>query len=97
MTGWRIGYTQALKICNQGDDKYIQSQLNMSNPTSLRRRRLLEALTGPQDFIKTMLAEFDKRRKYLVSELDAHPAWHAQRGAHFNTSKLYGKQAGRKK
>ena len=33
----------------------------------------LEALRGPQDFIGTMNAEFDKRRTYMVKRLNAMP------------------------
>jgi aspartate aminotransferase len=45
-----------------------------------------------------MLAEFDKRRKYLVSELNSIPGMNCltPTGAFYafpNTSKLYGKQA----
>ena len=69
MTGWRIGYTAGPKDIIKAMTN-IQSQ-STSNPTSIAQKAAVEALTGPQDFIKTMLAEFDKRRKYLVSELNS--------------------------
>ena len=71
MTGWRIGYTAGPKDIIRAMTN-IQSQ-STSNPTSIAQKAAVEALTGPQDFIKTMLAEFDKRRKYLVSELNSIP------------------------
>jgi aspartate aminotransferase len=33
----------------------------------------VEALRGPQDFVKTMNVEFDKRRKYMVERLNSIP------------------------
>ena len=69
MTGWRIGYTAGPKDIIKAMTN-IQSQ-STSNPTSIAQKAAVEALTGPQDFIKTMLVEFDKRRKYLVSELNS--------------------------
>jgi aspartate aminotransferase len=47
----------------------VQSQ-STSNPTSIAQAAAVEALTGPQDFITTMLREFDKRRKFLITELN---------------------------
>jgi aspartate aminotransferase len=68
MTGWRIGYTAGSSdvIKAMGN---VQSQ-STSNPTSIAQAAAVEALTGPQDFIRTMLREFDKRRKFLVTELN---------------------------
>ena len=100
MTGWRIGYTAGPKGIIKAMTN-IQSQ-STSNPTSIAQKAAVEALTGPQDFIKTMLAEFDKRRKYLVSELNAISGISCltPTGAFYafpNTSKLYGGQADGKK
>jgi aspartate aminotransferase len=68
MTGWRIGYTAGSSdvIKAMGN---VQSQ-STSNPTSIAQAAAVEALTGPQDFIRTMLREFDKRRKFLITELN---------------------------
>jgi aspartate aminotransferase len=69
MTGWRIGFAAGPKeIIKAMTD--IQSQ-STSNPTSIAQKAAVEALTGPQDFIKTMLDEFDRRRKFLVKELNS--------------------------
>lgn len=68
MTGWRIGYTAGPSDVIKAMSK-IQSQ-STSNPTSIAQAASVEALKGPQDFLPKMLAEFDKRRKYLVGELN---------------------------
>ncbi len=69
MTGWRIGFTAGPKDITKAMTN-IQSQ-STSNPTSISQKAAVEALTGPQDFIKTMMSEFDKRRRYMVERLNA--------------------------
>ncbi|MBI5205604.1 MAG: pyridoxal phosphate-dependent aminotransferase [Nitrospirae bacterium] len=96
MTGWRIGYTAGPKDIVRAMTN-IQSQ-STSNPASIAQKAAVEALTGPQDFIKAMLSEFDRRRKFLVSELNSIPGISCltPTGAFYafpNTSKLYGKHA----
>lgn len=71
MTGWRIGYAAGPAEIIKAMTK-VQSQ-STSNPTSIAQAAAVEALTGPQDFLGTMLAEFDKRRKYLVDGLNSIP------------------------
>ncbi len=93
MTGWRIGYAAGPSNVIKAMTK-VQSQ-STSNPTSIAQAAAVEALTGPQDFIKTMLEEFDRRRKYLVDELNSMPSVSCVRptGAFYafpNTSSLYG-------
>ncbi|MGE5893650.1 MAG: pyridoxal phosphate-dependent aminotransferase [bacterium] len=68
MTGWRIGYTAGPADIIKAMAN-IQSQ-STSNPTSIAQVAAAEALREPQDFIKTMVAEFDRRRRYLVNELN---------------------------
>ena len=94
MTGWRIGYAAGPKEIIKAMTN-IQSQ-STSNPTSIAQKAALEALNGPQDFINVMVAEFDKRRRFLISELNAIPGISclSPTGAFFafpNTSKLYGR------
>ncbi|NWF76226.1 MAG: pyridoxal phosphate-dependent aminotransferase [Nitrospirae bacterium] len=94
MTGWRIGYAAGPKDIIKAMTN-IQSQ-STSNPTSIAQKAAVEALTGPQDFIVTMLQEFDKRRKFLMHELNSIPFINCKtpNGAFYafpNTSKLYGK------
>src|SRR4030043_1250677 len=94
MTGWRIGYAAGSKEIIKAMTN-IQSQ-STSNPTSISQKAALEALNGPQDFIDTMLTEFDRRRRLLVSELNSIPNMSCltPTGAFYafpNASKFYGK------
>lgn len=69
MTGWRIGFAAGPKDIIKSMTN-IQSQ-STSNPTSISQKAAVAALNGPQDFILTMRAEFDKRRRFLVDALNA--------------------------
>ena len=94
MTGWRVGYAAGPKEIIKAMTN-IQSQ-STSNPTSIAQMASIEALKGPQDFINVMLTEFDKRRKFLVNELNAIPGISciSPTGAFYvfpNISKLYGR------
>ncbi len=71
MTGWRIGYTgssaEIAKLMGS-----VQSH-QTSNPNSIAQKATVEALMGPQDTVKEMNKEFDKRRVYMyerVSKMD---------------------------
>ncbi len=68
MTGWRIGYTSGPEDIIKAMTK-IQGQ-STSNPNSIAQWAAVEALIGPEDFLEPMLREFDKRRRYLVTELN---------------------------
>jgi aspartate aminotransferase len=97
MTGWRIGYAAGPKELIKAMTN-IQSQ-STSNPTSIAQKAAVEALRGPQDFITVMLAEFDKRRRFLIGELNSIPGMSCltPTGAFYafpNTSKLYDKSTG---
>jgi aspartate aminotransferase len=67
MTGWRIGFGLAPQAVINGIAK-LQSHMT-SNPTSIAQKAAIEALTGPQDSVKTMLAEYAKRRDFVVTRL----------------------------
>lgn len=71
MTGWRLGYAAGPKEVIGAMSK-VQSQ-STSNPNSITQKAAVEALRGPQGFIGVMVAEFDKRRKYIVDRLNAIP------------------------
>jgi len=98
MTGWRVGFTAGPKeIINAMTN--IQSQ-STSNPNSIAQKAAIEALTGPQDFVGSMRSEFDRRRRFLVSELNAIPdvSCITPTGAFYafpNISGLFGKAAGK--
>lgn len=68
MTGWRIGYAAGPEDIVKAMTK-IQSQ-STSNPASISQWAAVEALNGPQDFIRTMVKEFDIRRRFLVEALN---------------------------
>lgn len=67
MTGWRIGYTgssaEIAKLMGS-----IQSH-QTSNPNSIAQKATVEALLGPQDKVKEMNKEFDKRRVYMYDRV----------------------------
>lgn len=69
MTGWRIGYAAGpeniIKLMNN-----IQSHMT-SNPNSIAQYAALEALTGDQEFINSMVYEFEKRRNYMVERINS--------------------------
>jgi aspartate aminotransferase len=71
MTGWRLGFLAAPEPIAKAIDA-IQSH-STSNPTSFAQKGAVAALTGPQDHLKTWLAEFDKRRGYAHKKLNSIP------------------------
>ena len=71
MTGWRIGYAAA-----EADLVAAMGRLQdsvTSNPNSIAQYAAVAAITGPQDFLKDWVAEFDRRRKVIVGGLNAIP------------------------
>ncbi|MDQ6705458.1 MAG: pyridoxal phosphate-dependent aminotransferase [Acidobacteriota bacterium] len=67
MTGWRIGFALAPEPVI-GAMLKLQSH-STSNPTSIAQKAAVEALLGPQDSVKTMLAEYGRRREFVVARL----------------------------
>jgi aspartate aminotransferase len=67
MTGWRIGFALAPAMAIGGAMK-LQSH-STSNPTSIAQKAALEALRGPQDSVGVMLAEYRRRRDFVVARL----------------------------
>lgn len=100
MTGWRMGYTAGpANVIKAMSD--IQSQ-STSNVCSITQMASIAALNGPEDFLKGMLTEFDKRRRYMVERLNGMPGVSCLMpvGAFYafpNVSALYGKCAGERK
>ena len=68
MTGWRIGYAAGPVHLITAIRK-IQSQ-STSNPCSVSQWAAVEALNGPQDFLETNRAVFQRRRDLVVSMLN---------------------------
>ena len=67
MTGWRIGYAAGSRDLIAAMGK-LQSQ-STSNPCSISQAAAIAALTGPQDFVRTALAEYRSRRDSAVAGL----------------------------
>ncbi|MGH9625982.1 MAG: pyridoxal phosphate-dependent aminotransferase, partial [Bryobacteraceae bacterium] len=67
MTGWRIGFALAPAPIIQAMGK-LQSH-STSNPTSISQKAGLEAMRGPQDSVPRMLAEYRRRRDFVVDRL----------------------------
>ena len=67
MTGWRIGFGLVPEPVASAMLK-LQSH-STSNPTSISQKAAVEAFRGPQDSVATMLAEYRKRRDYVVPRL----------------------------
>ena len=68
MTGWRLGYCGATeKIAKLMTN--IQSHMT-SNVCSITQYAAIEALNGPQDKVKEMIFEFERRRNYMVKTLE---------------------------
>ncbi|WP_370830806.1 pyridoxal phosphate-dependent aminotransferase [Clostridium sp.] len=68
MTGWRLGYCGATeKIAKLMTN--IQSHMT-SNVCSITQYAAVEALNGPQDKVKEMIFEFERRRNYMAKTLE---------------------------
>jgi aspartate aminotransferase len=71
MTGWRIGFALA-PAAVVGAAVKLQSH-STSNPTSIAQAAAVEAIRGPQDSVGVMLAEYRKRRGFVIQRLRAIP------------------------
>jgi aspartate aminotransferase len=94
MTGWRIGYAAGPRAVIKAMTD-VQSQVT-SNPASVAQWAAVEALTGPQDEVAVMVAEFERRRRVIVEGLNALPGVRCvmPRGAFYafpNVSGLFGR------
>ena len=71
MTGWRVGYAAGPKeiISALG---LIQGHFT-SGTNSMAQRAALAAVFGPQDFIKEMVQEYERRRRYIIERLNSIP------------------------
>jgi aspartate aminotransferase len=68
MTGWRIGYLVAAKqIIKAVND--LQS--HSANPASVSQKAAVESILGGQESVETMIAEYERRRKYVVERLNS--------------------------
>ncbi|WP_349436343.1 pyridoxal phosphate-dependent aminotransferase [Pararhizobium sp. A13] len=69
MTGWRIGYAGGPRDLIKAM-AVVQSQ-STSCPSSISQAAAVEALTGPQDFLKERTESFKRRRDLVVAALNA--------------------------
>lgn len=67
MTGWRVGFSGAPVELTKAMNK-LQGQ-STSNTCSIAQAAAVEALTGPQDFIRTMVETYQARRDMVVAML----------------------------
>jgi aspartate aminotransferase len=71
MTGWRVGYSLANAEWTRAMSK-LQGH-STSNATSISQAAATEALNGPQDSVANMLAEYTRRREWLLGALNDIP------------------------
>ncbi len=69
MTGWRIGYAAGNEEIIKKMD-ILQGQ-STSNPTTISQWAAVEALTGDQTVLSHMLEAFDRRRNFVIDDLNA--------------------------
>lgn len=69
MTGWRIGYCTGPRFLLAAMTK-LQGQ-STSNPTSISQWAAVEALNGPQDFLRDWRGVFQARRDMVVAGLNS--------------------------
>jgi aspartate/methionine/tyrosine aminotransferase len=69
MTGWRIGYAAGPAEVINGMAK-IQSH-STSNPCSISQKAAEQAFKGPQYDVSKMIAEYQRRRNYVLMRLQS--------------------------
>ncbi|MEO6985749.1 MAG: pyridoxal phosphate-dependent aminotransferase [Paralcaligenes sp.] len=74
MTGWRLGYAAGPQELIKAMVK-LQSQ-STSNASSISQAAALEALTGPQNFVRERLKVYAERRDYIASRINKMPGLH---------------------
>ncbi|MGC9189471.1 MAG: pyridoxal phosphate-dependent aminotransferase [Conexivisphaera sp.] len=69
MTGWRLGYMIAPKSVVEAAVKF--QMYDAVCPSSIAQRAAVEALSGPQDFTSSYVAEVGRRLDYAYSRLSS--------------------------
>ena len=95
MTGWRIGFGLVPQAV-AGAMLKLQSH-STSNPTSIAQKAAVEALRGSQESVPVMLAEYRRRREFVIARLRRIPGVKCAepKGAFYaypNISCAFGKQ-----
>ncbi|WP_419758876.1 pyridoxal phosphate-dependent aminotransferase [Acidisoma sp.] len=90
MTGWRIGFCGGPASLIKAMDK-LQSQ-STSNTSSISQAAAVEALNGPQEFLREMTAVYRERRDLVVSMLNTAPGinCHKPEGAFYVFPAIHG-------
>ncbi len=70
MTGWRIGYLVAPREVARSVSN-VQS--HSANPASVSQKAALESILGSQDSVSQMIAEYERRRRFVVERLNGMP------------------------
>jgi aspartate/methionine/tyrosine aminotransferase len=73
MTGWRLGYGVMPRPLAEAMTRLIVNSVSCT--AAMTQRAGLAALTGPQDAVRAMVAEFRRRRDALVAGLNAIPGF----------------------
>jgi len=73
MTGWRLGYAAAPEPISTAMSKINAAE--SACVSTIAQYAALEALTGPQDSVATMISAFAKRREVLVKGLNDLPGF----------------------
>lgn len=71
MTGWRLGYGIMPK--KLADYLFTMAVNNFSGTCTFSQYALIEAISGPQDSVDTMVAEFKRRRDVIITGLNKIP------------------------
>ncbi|MEM2029310.1 MAG: pyridoxal phosphate-dependent aminotransferase, partial [Candidatus Bathyarchaeia archaeon] len=71
MTGWRLGYAVANETIIDAMNRIQQATTTC--PASFIQKAGIAALKGPQDCVKKMVEEFDRRRKFIIKALNETP------------------------
>ena len=77
MTGWRLGYAIVPEALVAPLSRLIINSVSCTS--SFSQVAAVEALTGPQDEVETMVAEFHARRDLVVDGLNAIPGFRCLR------------------
>lgn len=77
MTGWRLGYMIAPPALAERLELLITHSVGCT--AMFTQYAGMEALTGPQDFVREMVIEYQKRRDRMVELANAIPGVHAQK------------------
>ena len=97
MTGWRIGYgIWPLKLADKATRLNINS---VSCTNAATQYAAIEALKGPQDQVKNMIDEFNKRKNLIVEKTNEIPGMHSQmpEGAFYTMPNIKGTKLSSKK